>query len=83
MSTTPPIAVIKKNTQDELRVTLDEFRGARLVDIRVFSTFTAANVPMPTKKGVAIGVGKIGDLIEALGKAKAEAEAMGWIGGEE
>jgi hypothetical protein len=74
------VGTIRKNSDDELRISLDEFKGHRLLDLRIFSAFTAAKVPMPTKKGVAIAVEKIPALIAALQAAEAKANELGWIG---
>jgi hypothetical protein len=74
---------LRKNSREEIRVSLDEFKGTRLVDLRLFSTFTAANVPMPTKKGVSLSVAKLGELIDGLEKARAEAVELGWIGADD
>lgn len=77
-----PIATIGKNASEEVRVTLDEFKGHRLCDARVFSAFSAAAVPMPTKKGLSVRVDMLPDLIAALQQAEITARMMGWIGGE-
>jgi hypothetical protein len=73
------IATIQKNGSEELRVSLDHFRGHDLLDIRVFAAFTAANVPMPTKKGLSIRVDLIPELREALEAAEAKARELGLL----
>lgn len=78
-----PIGTISKNSMDEVRVTLDQFRGAHLVDIRIFSAFTAAKIPMATKKGVSLKVDLLPDLVKVLTEAEAKARALGLIGGDE
>lgn len=74
-----PIATIGKNASEEVRVTLDEFKGHRLCDMRVYAVFSAAAVPMPTKKGLSVRVDMLDDLIAGLVQAKTEAKAMGWV----
>jgi hypothetical protein len=73
------VAAVEKNASEQVRVILDEFKGTRLVDMRVFATFSAASVSMPTKKGLSLRVALIPALIAALSQAHAEAQAMGWL----
>ena len=75
------VATIGKNAREEVRVVLDVFKGAQLVDVRAFASFTAANVKMPTKKGLSIRAEILPELIDALEKARVEAIAKGWIDG--
>lgn len=75
------VAAIGKNAREEVRVVLDTFKGSQLVDMRAFSTFSAAGVMMPTKKGLSLRAELLPELIAALEKARDEAEALGWIGG--
>lgn len=41
--------------------------------------FSAASVPMPTRKGVTIGLAKLPDLASALAQAETTARAMGLL----
>lgn len=75
------IATIDKNKSEQVRVVLDQYRGTNTIDMRVFATFSAAAVPMPTKKGLTCRVDLLPELIEALTKARDEAESLGWING--
>lgn len=75
------VASVGKNAREEIRVVLDEFKGSQLVDMRAFASFSAANVPMPTKKGLSIRAEILPELIHALEKARDEAERLGWING--
>lgn len=72
------ITTIDKNASESVRVVLDEFKGHHLCDMRVFATFTAAAVPMPTKKGLSVRIDMLDELIAGLTEAKAQAVAMGW-----
>lgn len=74
-----PIATIDKNRGSEVRVALTEFKGQRLVDLRVYCGFTAANVPMPTKRGIALSVGNLPELVAALRAAEARARELGFL----
>ena len=75
------IATIRKNgSGDEVRVTLDNFKGHDTLDLRVFSAFTAANVPMPTKKGLTVAVRLLPELELALRQAEGKARELRMLG---
>ncbi|WP_426046059.1 hypothetical protein [Brevundimonas sp. TWP3-1-2b1] len=73
------IATIGKNASEEVRVVLDTYKAHRLCDMRVFASFSAAAVPMPTRKGLSVQVSLLPDLIEALTAARDQAVALGWL----
>lgn len=81
MSKPHPIAVIAKNSREEVRVCLDEFAGHQLVDIRTYADYSAGVVEMrgPTKKGVSLAVEKLPDLIAAFEAARTEAIRRGLL----
>ena len=83
MSDATPIATIGKNQREQVRVQLDTFKGARLVDLRVFAAFTSSNIMMPTKKGVSVRVELLPELDGALSRAQERAEEMGWMGSDQ
>lgn len=78
---TDHIAVIEKNTLEDVRVSLDEYSGHQLIDVRTYVDFKSGNVEGrgPTKKGVSLNIAKLPDLIAALEDARSEAERRGLI----
>ena len=71
MSEATVVAIIRKNSLEEVRVSISEFRGHKLVDVRVFADFDGSGgEPRPTKKGVALKVELLPDLIAALRAAQ-------------
>lgn len=65
------LATIQKNSREELRVSLDDFKGQRLVSLRVW--FRAEDGTMrPGRKGLAVRLELLPAVLEALGKALAE-----------
>src|SRR4051794_20130335 len=54
------IATIEKNVSEEIRVSLTEFKGHSLVDVRVFA---GDGERRATKKGVTFNVSKLSDVI--------------------
>lgn len=81
MSDGTHIATIGKNSQQEVRVTLSEFRGHHNLDLRVFAAFGGDDERKPTKKGICLKVDKIDELMDALQQARMEAERFGLLKG--
>ena len=73
------VRVIPKNSIEEVRVELINYRGHDLVGMRVYSDFTKSKEMLPTKKGLTMSVEKLPELIEALQEARSKAEAAGTI----
>ncbi len=70
---------IRKNSQDEVRVGIEEYRGQVQIDVRIHSSFTTANVFFATKKGVSLNIAHLPALIRLLEKAEEEARAAGLL----
>lgn len=70
------IAIIEKNTREEVRVSLDDWRGYDLVSVRVFYRRKAGE-PLPTKKGITFDVKLLPEIIEALEAARKAASGEG------
>ncbi len=68
-----PIATFKKNARDEVRVSITEYMGHDLIDLRVWTTPDNGGDPVATKKGLSIRVTMLPELIEALKQAEATA----------
>ena len=75
------LAIIEKNSREDCRIALDEYKGHTLIDVRVWADFAAGPVATrcATKKGVALDVSRLPDLIAALEAAKDEAERRGLL----
>lgn len=69
------IASIRKNSVDELRIRLCEYRGHTYVDLRTFTEMRDSKEVVATKKGVTVKPEQLDQLIDGLRKAKAAAEA--------
>jgi len=72
------IASIEKNSREVLRVTLEDFKGHRLVNLRVWFKSTEGDF-RPGKHGVAIRIDKLDALISALVEAHGKANEVGWL----
>jgi len=67
------VAVFPKNSREQVRVTIGDFHGRLILNIRVYWTSDGTNWS-PSKKGLAIGVEKLPVLLASLHQA---AEFMG------
>ena len=72
------IGRIEKNSREEIRVSLTEFKGHQLIDLRVYAL--DGDDANPTKKGIAVKVDKLPELARLLTEAEAEARRRGLLG---
>lgn len=74
-----PIAELEKNTRETLRVTLQTFKGHKLVAARVWAKHESGEVP--TKSGLNIRIEQLRPFRDALTRALEKAGELGWIEG--
>jgi hypothetical protein len=80
MSAPEIIASLEKNSRERVRVALDEYQGVKLIDIRITTELSqGTGIQAPTKKGVALNVAKLPELIDALQQAERRARELGLI----
>lgn len=72
------VATIQKNAREELRVSVEEFRGVPLVNMRVFYKHPLGDM-RPGKQGVALRLELLPELRHALEEAEAEARRQGLL----
>lgn len=72
------IATVRKNAREQFLVAIREFRGRRMIDLRVYADNGQDLVPTP--KGVAVKPESLGEIIAALIEAQARAQALGMLG---
>jgi hypothetical protein len=73
------IAVLPKNSREEVRITLGAYKGVERLDIRVFADIEGLGLHIPTKKGVSVRLEQLPELIVALQKAEGEARRIGLL----
>jgi hypothetical protein len=61
------VSSFEKNALEEVRISLTEFKGRQLIDLRVYYV-TPEGDSKPTKKGLALSVSLFHDLKEAMDK---------------
>ena len=81
--TLPEAVVISKfwknrRRNESVRVSLSEYEGHSIIDVRVFATGTDG-IDRPTPRGVAMGIRRLPELSRALVKAEAKARELGLI----
>jgi hypothetical protein len=63
------VAILDKNSQEQVRMLVGTFKGRRLCHVRTFlKRFDGVDQdpPLPTKKGVTVAADKVPELIKAL-----------------
>ncbi|SEM54344.1 Transcriptional Coactivator p15 (PC4) [Sphingomonas gellani] len=63
-----PVATIRKNSREEVRVSVATYHGTRFVDVRTYVDGKGAD-RVPTPKGIVLRPDAIPALVEALGAA--------------
>ena len=63
------ITTMEKNSQEEIRFSLQEYRGTDLIDIRVYFDADSGK-RRPTKKGISIPVDRFDEFMECLENVK-------------
>jgi hypothetical protein len=80
-----PVEIAKfwknRRRNESVRVSLSEYEGHVLINVRVYCTGTDG-IDRPTPKGVAMGIRKLPELARALAKAEGQAKALGLIDDE-
>ena len=61
-----PIAIIPKNSVEEIRILWSEYKGHRYLDIRVYTEIDGKPDRVPTKKGITLRPELIPELMKAL-----------------
>ncbi len=70
---------IPKNATEELRLGLSEYKGHRLVNLRLWWTPDDAKTWHPSKHGFAVHVEALPELLAGLTVLEADARRRGWL----
>lgn len=80
LGNTNVVASWQKNSRENVRVALQEFRGRQLIDVRLTVPLAAhSDVQSPTKSGVSLQIHQLPQLRQALADAEEQARSLGWI----
>ncbi len=61
-----PIAQFDKNSREQVRISIDEFKGRKLINIRVWYHNADVEQWLPGKQGITLAVDKFSALESAL-----------------
>ena len=75
-----PVAKFEKNSREEVWVSVDEFRGRKLINLRVHYRSESGEWT-PGKQGIAIAADRYRDLAEAILKVGEKLKADGILPG--
>lgn len=70
------ISKIRKNTSEDIWVTLQDYLGKTRLDVRIFFRSADVHEPTPTRKGVALDRDQISGFIAALERFQADGASM-------
>ena len=73
------IATIPRNPLEEIRVRLSTYKGADLIDLRIFREPDDSDERRPTKRGIALRIERLPELLHALREAERAARADGLL----
>lgn len=72
------VATIRKNAREDLRVTLEKYRGHHLLNLRIWFD-AGGGEQRPGKQGVAIRLDLMPHLRQALAEAERKARKLGLL----
>jgi hypothetical protein len=71
-------ALVPKNSREQLRLAVDEFRGHLLLSARIWFTSAGGDL-RPSREGWAIAIERLPEIIAALQRLEADARAAGML----
>lgn len=74
------VATFEKNSREEVRVSVGDFRGRKIINIRVYYRSESTQW-LPGKQGLAVSVDRYRDLAEAILKLGEKLRADGLLPG--
>ncbi|MCR4881719.1 MAG: transcriptional coactivator p15/PC4 family protein [bacterium] len=66
------LATVPRSATEEVQISINEYRGKKYLDLRVYYTTDDGLNWSPTKKGVTFSPDRLGELKDAVEKAMAE-----------
>lgn len=72
------VAQFEKNSKEEVRVSIDDFHGRKLINLRVYYRSDAGDW-RPGRQGLALGVDRYRELADALVKLGEQLKLKGLI----
>jgi hypothetical protein len=69
------ICEVEKNTKERIRISIEDFKGHKFIDCRVYFQDEAGEWH-PTKKGIALNADTVDEVIDGLKKAGEKLESI-------
>lgn len=76
MSDNKLISTIERSSTEQLQIAINEYKGKKYLDLRIFYTTDNGASWLPTKKGVTISPGDLSILKEAVEVAIGELDGL-------
>jgi hypothetical protein len=73
-----PVFEVSKNSKEIIRLNLEEYRGHKLADLRVYCQDEQGGM-IPTRKGISIPISLWPQIRAGLGKLEQAIIAAGWL----
>lgn len=73
------VSVFQKNKFQEVRISIREFKGNDLIDIRTWTMTQGSEDMVPTAKGVSININLLSKLQKALGEVEKELKSSNMV----
>lgn len=73
-----PVCTVPKNSQEIIQFNLEEFKGHKLADLRVYCQQEGKGL-IPTKKGISIPISLWSQIRKGLKKLEKAMLAVGWL----
>jgi len=73
-----PVCKVPKNSQEIIQFNLEEFKGHKLADLRVYCQDEKGSM-IPTRKGISIPISLWPQFRKGLGKLEQAIIAAGWL----
>jgi len=77
-----PVCTVPKNSQEIIQFNLEEFKGHRLADLRVYCQDEKGSM-IPTRKGISIPISLWPQFRKALAQVEAAMVQQGWLDRED
>jgi len=77
-----PICEVPKNSRETIQLNLDEYRGHKLADLRVYCQDDKGSM-IPTRKGISIPISLWPQFRKALAQVEAAMVQNGWLDRED
>ncbi len=73
------VSTVKKNSIDELRISIDEYNGYKYVSVRTWTEKSDSKEKIATRNGVTLPFRTLGEIIDTLKRIESSAKKRGYL----